>query len=390
MCANYTLSREQLLLFKRRIYIPDEIRWQTRVLKDHHDTKVAGHFGRDKTYELVKRNFYWPGLEGFVRKYVGSCDVCQRNKTRRHKPYGNLHSLEIPYTPWSHITMDFIVDLPKVNGYHIIWVVVDRFSKMAHFIPLKTTQAKELADSFLQFVWKYHGLPIDIVSDRDPTFTSKFWTALMTALGIDLSMSTAYRPQTDGQTERLNQILEQYLRCFVDYDQTNWVELLPLAEFAYNNAESASTRMTPFYACTGQHPRALFQAEDVKTQAADDRAKELEAIHEKMRDNLAAAQKRAAWAYDKKRVQVPEYKVGDLVLLNARNVKTRRPTKKLDQLFRGPCKIVKAIGTHAYRIELPQHMRGRMHDVFHMSMLEPYVENQIPDRENSSTSSNRV
>ena len=141
-----------LLLFRRKVYIPDDVRWQTRVVKEHHDSKFAGHFERDKTYEMIKRNFWFPGLEAFVRKYVSSCDICQRNKSRRHKPYGELQSLEVPYTPWSHISMDFIVELPKVKGYSIIWVVVDCFSKMAHFIPLKTTQAKELTDTFIQYI----------------------------------------------------------------------------------------------------------------------------------------------------------------------------------------------------------------------------------------------
>jgi hypothetical protein len=381
-CSEYTISREGLLLFKRKIYVPDDIRWQTRVLAQHHDTKVAGHFGRDKTYELVKRNFWFPGLEAFVRKYVSSCDVCQRNKARRHRPYGELQSLEIPYTPWSHITMDFIVELPKVKGYSIIWVVVDRLTKIAHFIPLKTTQAKELAEAFMQFVWKYHGLPINIVSDRDPTFTSKFWMALMKALGVDLSLSTAYHPQTDGQTERINQILEQYLRCFINYYMDNWLELLHFAEFAYNNAEHSATKMTPFYACTGQHPRALLIGnEEIKTPSAAERIKEIEEIQEELRENLIQAQQRAQKNFNKKVKPGPDFRVGDLVLLNARNIKTRRESKKLDQLYRGPCKILQAIGSNAYRLELPPQLQGKMHNVFHVSLLEPYIENSIPERE---------
>ena len=111
-CANYSISQHSLLLFKRKIYIPDDVTFKLRIIKEHHDTKIAGHFGRDKTYELIKRNFWFPGLEPFIRKYVSSCDICQRNKARRHKPYGELNSLEVPYTPWSHISMDFIVELP--------------------------------------------------------------------------------------------------------------------------------------------------------------------------------------------------------------------------------------------------------------------------------------
>jgi hypothetical protein len=340
-CADYSISQLGLLLFKRKIYIPDDVNQKLKIVKDHHDTKVAGHFGRDKTYELIKRNFWFPGLEPFIRKYVSSCDICQRNKARRHKPYGELNSLEVPYTPWSHISMDFIVDLPNVNGYTIIWVVVDRFSKMAHFIPLKSTQTSELVKAFIQYIWKYHGLPVNIVSDRDPTFTSRFWMALMRALEVDLSLSTAYHPRTDGQTERLNQILEQYLRCFSNYLQDNWLELLHFAEFAYNNAEHSVTKMSPFYACTGQHPRALLIGnEEIKTPSAAEWVKDMEEIQEELRKNLLVAQQRAAKSFNKKVIPGPDFKVGDLVLLNANNIKTKRQSKKLDNLFRGPCELL--------------------------------------------------
>ena len=353
-----------------------------KIVKDHHDTKVAGHFRRDKIYELIKHNFWFPGLEPFIRKYVSSCDICQRNKARRHKPYGELNSLEVPYTPWSHISMDFIVDLPNVNGYTIIWVVVDRFSKMAHFIPLKSTQTSELVKAFIQYIWKYHGLPVNIVSDRDPTFTSRFWMALMRALEVDLSLSTAYHLRSDGQTERLNQILEQYLRCFSNYLQDNWLELLHFAEFAYNNAEHSVTKMSPFYACTGQHPRALLIGnEEIKTPSAAEWVKDMEEIQEELRKNLLVAQQRAAKSFNKKVIPGPDFKVGDLVLLNANNIKTKRQSKKLDNLFRGPCEIIKSIGPNAYKLKLPEQLQGKMHDVFHISLLEPYIENSIPERE---------
>ena len=190
--------------------------------------------------------------------------------------------------------MDLIVELPKVKGYAIIWVVVDRFSKMAHFILLKTTQAKELADTFIQYIWKYHGLPISIVSDRDPTFTSRFWMALMRALEVDLFLSTACHPRTDGQMEIVNQMLEQYLRCFVNYLQDNWIDLLHFAEFTYNNVEHSSIKMSPFYACTGQYLRALLVGnEEIKTPKTAEWVKDMEEIQEELRKNLLVAQQHA-------------------------------------------------------------------------------------------------
>ncbi len=169
---NLTLE-DDLVLYKNRIYIPDSNELKLTVTRQAHDAKVAGHFGRDKTLELLTRNYYWPNLDEWVKTYVRTCDACQRNKTARHKKYGRLQPLEIPYRPWEYISMDFITDLPKVSGYDQIWVVVDRFTKMAHFIPLKNRLAHNLALAFIREVWRLHGLPLGVVSDRDTVFTSK-------------------------------------------------------------------------------------------------------------------------------------------------------------------------------------------------------------------------
>src|SRR5436305_11747149 len=160
--------------------------------------------------------------------------------------------------PWSSISIDFIVQLPTVHSYNQVWIVVDRFTKMVHFILLKSTTAHELADGFVKEIWRHHGLPLDIVSDRDPKFTSNFWKAVMKKLDIHLNMSTAFHPQTDSQSEALNLVLEQYLWIFCTYHQDDWVELLPFAEFSYNNSVSTSTKMTPFYAIYGQHSHSVW------------------------------------------------------------------------------------------------------------------------------------
>ena len=206
--------------------------------------------------------------------------------------------------------------------------------------------------------------------------------ALIRALGVDLSLSTAYHPRTDGQTERLNQILEQYLRCYVNYLQDNWLELLHFAEFAYNNAEHSQTKMTPFYACTGQHPRALLVgSEEIKTPNAAEWVKDVEEIQEELRKNLLVAQQRAQRGFNRRVQAGPDFRVGDLVLLNARNINTKRESKKLDNLYRGPCKILQSVGPNAYKLELSPQLAGKMHNVFHVSLLEPYIENSIPERE---------
>jgi len=201
---------DDMVTYEWRIYISDNNSWKLKVTYQCHDAKVAGHFGREKTLELMKRDYYWPNMEDWVRNYIRSCEACQRNKTIRHKKYGKLVPLPVPYQPWEQISMDFITDLPNTKRYNQCWVVVDRFTKMADFIPLKNRKAKKLAGIFVRKIWRLHGLPKRIVSDRDKVFMSSFWQEVMQLLEVALDRSPAYHPQTDGQTERVNQVLEHY------------------------------------------------------------------------------------------------------------------------------------------------------------------------------------
>ena len=244
----YTVE-DGLVFYENRWLVPDNTELKLAILRENHDSRIAGHFGMKKTQERMMRNFYWPNMEEFVREYVRSCDICQRDKTARHRRYGLLQPLEVPYRPWTSISMDFIVALPDCDGYTQIWTIVDRFSKMAHFIPLKTGEdnaTSVLAKTFLKEIWRLHGLPSDIVSDRDTRFGSKLWEELMSHLNVELHKSTSFHPQTDGQTERVNWIAEEYLRHYCSFQQDDWVELLPLGEYAYNSAIQESAKMSSF------------------------------------------------------------------------------------------------------------------------------------------------
>ena len=190
-----------MVIYERHIYIPDSNALKLKVAHQCHDAKVAGHFGRDKTLDLMKRNYYWPNIEEWVRNYVRTCDACQRNKTARHKKYGKLVPLEIPSRPWEQIIMDFITELPNFKRYNQCWVIVDRFTKMAHFIPHKNRNAKELELIFGRDFWRLHGLPKRVVSDRDTVLMSSFWSKVRRWLEFELDKSSAYHTQTDGQTE---------------------------------------------------------------------------------------------------------------------------------------------------------------------------------------------
>jgi hypothetical protein len=243
------------LTYERSVYVPEGLRSKVTAL--HHDSPESGHFGALKTAELVSWNFYWPALPTSVRQYVAGCEVCHRIKAARHPRHGVNMPIEPSSQPWEGVTMDFVTDLPESteSAYTGILVVVDQLTKMAIYLPCrKDVDSPELARMFFGEVICKHGVPSNIVTDRGSQFTSRFWNRVCSHLSIDHRLSTSFHPQTDGQTERQNQTIEQYLRAFATYEQDNWVDLLPLAEFAYNNSVHVSTRLTPFFANYGYHP----------------------------------------------------------------------------------------------------------------------------------------
>jgi hypothetical protein len=231
-----------LLYYQELHYIPDGL-CRLRILQSRHDFPTVRHFGFNKTMELISCDFWWPQMWKTVKDYITTCDVCSRSKVPRHHSYGLLRLLSISKKPWSSISMDFITNLPSSKAFDSIFVVVDRLTKMVHFMPCnKTVTSKEIAKLFMDNIYKYHGLPYDIISDRGSQFASKFWQLLFKILKVKIKLSSANHPQTDEQTEKINQVLEQYLRCTIKYHQDNWMEQLPLAKFAYNNTIQGSTQ----------------------------------------------------------------------------------------------------------------------------------------------------
>lgn len=277
--------------------------------------------------------------------------------------------------------MDFITDLPHSGGFDSILVVVDRFSKMSHFLPChKAISSEETARLVFKEVFRFHGLPRSIITDRGSQFVAKFWRCLMKLLGIKAQLSSGYHPETDGQSESTNQTLEQYLRCFINYQQDNCVDLLPLAEFAYNNSLHSSIGVSPFYANVGCCPRWDLEAttEDTTNPAATDRLSLLQATHEQLQVSPRHAQETQKKATDQHRKVGPSFGVGDQVWLIRHQLKTTRPCSKLDYQRLGPFKIKERINDVTFRLELLFHMR--IHPVFHVSLLEPYHTNRIPGR----------
>jgi hypothetical protein len=254
--SDYVINNGCLYLVNdNRICIPDDPELKHRLLQETHDSPIAGHFGVDKTYSRLKDLAYWPNMKNSIKKYVDSCHTCRTNKARTTKENGLLQPLPTPLRPWTHISMDLITHLPRTEkGSDAIVVFVDRFSKQARFIQCKTTStAAYVASLFFDHVFRLFGMPTSIVSDRDPRFTSQFWRSLMECVGTRLDMATANHQQTDGQSERTIQTLEQYLRMFTSNTHNDWDDHLAQAEFAYNSTKVA-TGFSPFELVLGTQP----------------------------------------------------------------------------------------------------------------------------------------
>jgi len=311
-----------------------------------------------------------------VKQYVEGCDACQRNKNRIEQPAGKLMPNSIPAKPWTHISADFITKLPLAQGYDSILVVVDRLTKMAYFVPTtEKTSAEGLARLFRDNVWKLHRLPESIISDRGPQFATRLMKELNGMLGIKSKLLTAFHPQTDGQTERVNQKLEQYLRMFIDHRQEQWPEWLGTAEFTYNNKVYSSTRTSPFKANYGQDPRMGFEGRKKgKYARAEKFIEKMKEIQKEAKAALGKAQEDMKKYADKKRSDVEEYKVRDLVMLSTKDLKYQmigRRTEKLTERFVGPYKIKKIILLNAVELELPSIVK--IHQVVNVSRIRRYV-----------------
>ncbi|GJW47665.1 putative reverse transcriptase domain-containing protein [Tanacetum coccineum] len=247
------------LCFDKRVWLPLFGGLMDLIMHESHKSKYSIHPGSEKMYHDLKLLYWWPNLKAEIATYVSKCLTCAKVKAEYQKPSELLQQPKIPVWKWEIITMDFITELPRTpSGYDLIWVIVDRLTKFAHFLPMKETDSMEkLTQLYLKEIVCRHGVPISIISDKDSRFASRFWKSLQRALGTKLDMSTAYHPQTDGQSERTIQTLEYMIRaCVIDF-RSSWDRHFPLVEFSYNNSYHASIKAAPFKALYARKCRSL-------------------------------------------------------------------------------------------------------------------------------------
>ena len=298
----------EVLRYQERLYLPEVIRFD--LVARNHDDLLTSHFEVKKTLELLQRKYYWlnpeddadavSGMRKFVREYCELCVICKRSKVSRHKPYEELRPLSISEYKWADITMDFVTGLSFSRDwnnaiYDSIFVVVDRLFKIVHYIPCsKTISTEDLAEIFIREVIKLYSVLSSIVSDRDSVFISKFWLTFCYCLNITRNLSTTFHFQTDDQIERQNSIIKQYLRTYVNFEQDDWIALLFITKFAYNNSKNAFIGLSPFEVMTGYFPRMTFEEpfdSRVKSVFAKAHAKHLDSFMKVCKKVLLAAQK---------------------------------------------------------------------------------------------------
>ncbi|QRW18559.1 Retrotransposable element Tf2 protein [Rhizoctonia solani] len=353
-----------LLFYQGRIVVPDTGTLRTDLLHIFHDSPLARHPGRQRTLELVSRNYYWPGIRADTYWHVDSCETCQRIRKPKYASIP-LQPLELPSRPWQHISYDMIVDLPKDGAYDSILVIVDSFTKYVILVECsKKLKAPKLADLFLQHVWKKYGMPEKTISDQGRVFNNKFLKALYKRLGIDPHFSSAYHLQSNGQTERVNPTVEHFLRAFSGINQKDWVRWLPMAEFAYNNAVHSSTGKSPFKALHGWEPSLTPSNIPTDVPEADDIASQMESQWREIEAALWQSKTRMTAGETGEPISFEE---GEEVWLDARNVKLKTLSAKLTEQRLGPFKITEKISDRAYRLELPPSMR--IHNVFYVGLL---------------------
>jgi hypothetical protein len=338
---------------------------------------------------MLARDYFWPGMSNDIRRFVRNCDVCGRTKPWREGLQGLLKPLPIPEQVWKEISIDFVDGLPESEGMSSLMVVTDRLSKGSVFVPLPNTQTETVVQKFIERVVAYHWLPDAITSDRGSQFVSTLWTRLCKLLKINRRLSTAYHPQTDGATERMNSVWEAYIRSFTNWSQTDWAQLCPLAQIAINGREATSTGVSPFFLAHGYNVDPVRLETSLETTSGEARAlqepdsQKAEHIVMKLKEALNLAQARMADAQqeqekqaNRNRREAQQYRVGDKVWLRLdKQYSTGRQSKKLDWK-NAKYTVVEVIDSHSVKLDTPP----GTHPVFHVDRLRLASTDPLPSQ----------
>ena len=379
--------KDHLLLYKGRLCVNRHTDLCTKLIREAHDQVSTAHPSGRKTYQLLAPKYHWAGMEADCLRYVRNCAACRLSHTNVTKQQGFLHPLPVPEYPMQHLTMDF-KEFPKdKHGYDSILVFMDRLGKSSVTIPChKTTDARQMAQLFIEWIYRFGHTPESIVSDRGPQFVSAFWQEFCRIIGVKVKLSTAYHKQTDGQTEIMNRYIDQRLRPFVSYYQDNWSELIPIMDHVQMTLPHASIGMTPYRLKYGTDPRTSWDWNTPKSANPREtlNRSEAKAVADRMhnawvraKENMTKAQGEMSKHANRRRRAI-DWDVGDRVYLSAKNLKSSRPSRKLGQQWVGPYTVLERVG-HAFRLELPP--GSQIHDVFSPDVLIKAPNNPLPGQE---------
>jgi hypothetical protein len=377
------------LLYRGRRWVPDNEILRTRIISEIHDSLLTGHPGREITYRMVARDFFWPGMSDNIRRFVRNCDTCGRTKPWREGAQGLLKPLPIPNQLWKEISMDFIEGLPASEGKTCLMVVTDRLGKGSIFIPLPNIKTETVVQAFIRYVVAYHWLPDAITSDRGSQFVSLLWEHLCEILKINRRLSTAFHPQTDGSTERMNSVWEAYTRAFIGWAQNDWAPLCPMAQIAINGRDATSTGVAPFFLQHGYNVDPLqlktSLGPDQRKYTAEERSdrEKAEAIVAKFRDvfdlaqaSMAEAQQEQEKQANRNRKEARSYRVGDKVWLRIdKQYNTGRESRKLDWK-NAKYTVLEVIDSHSVRLDTPP----GPHPIFHVDRLRLAGTDPLPSQ----------
>ena len=386
--GNLTVKDHRLWI-GTRLYVPENEALRLRIMELYHKERMAGHPGPKAMYRNLMRNYFWLGMKQDCVRYANHCRTCWRVKARNVQKQGLLQPLPIPQQKWMDISIDFIEDVPpcKRHGrtYRHLLVVVDRLTKGRILEPMRTKGMEEVVEVMHRRVFCVKGLPLTIVSDRGTAFVSTFCRRYCERYGVKNKLSSSHHPETDGQTEIANKMIKNFLRSFINYLQDDWVDWVPDAEFTANNHANESTGMTPFFASYGHHPRTGAEPPKPSTtrnpmlEAADKLVDRTEAIRQWLQDEICWAQEEQERQANKHRAPHPEYRLGDLVYVNAKHFAAQRPSVSLGYKNAGPWPIIRIIDNKAYELRLPDHMlNDGVHPVFHPWKLHLAPNNPYP------------